>query len=203
MVNGLFIQRRAEDDLSFTEAVSAHIEKTDQKIKSVAVKIDHFEGSTASGDDAASTTLDDILMHSVYALNAFYQGHLDIDLTRGQKKRQIHVKTTLKNAIYLMKVFPYTEYQTFHVVSPRKILVLSKIQMEKIFYSDHYYVDLLWHFDEQLGQDGQVETTISLQCDLVFVKNVNMIKKKIQDYYDQNMLTSFNQYLKPQIELWI
>lgn len=75
--------------------------------------------------------------------------------------------------------------------------------MEKIFYSDHYYVDLLWHFDEQLGQDGQVETTISLQCDLVFVKNVNMIKKKIQDYYDQNMLTSFNQYLKPQIELWI
>ena len=78
-----------------------------------------------------------------------------------------------------MKVFPYTENQKFYVVSPRKIMVMSTLQMEKVFYSDHYHVDLFWNFDEQMGPDGELETSLTLQCDLVFVKNVAMIKKKI------------------------
>lgn len=48
----------------------------------------------------------------------------------------------------MMKVFPYTETQTIHVISPRKIIVYNKLQMEKVFYSDHYYVETLYHFDE-------------------------------------------------------
>ena len=103
-----------------------------------------------------------------------------------------------------MKVFPYTETQNFHIISPRKILVLSKIQMEKVFYSDHYYVDIFYDFDEQLDPiSGVPNTTVTIRADLVFVKKVAMIQKKIQDYYDENMLDSFNKYLKPQLELWI
>ena len=48
----------------------------------------------------------------------------------------------------LIKVFPYTEHQTFSVISPRKILMRSKLQMEKVFYSDQYYVEIMWDFDE-------------------------------------------------------
>lgn len=75
--------------------------------------------------------------------------------------------------------------------------------MEKVFYSDHYYIDLLWHFDEQLGDNGTLDTTITLSCDLVFVKKVALIQKKIKDYYDENMLSAFNNSLKPQLEKWI
>jgi hypothetical protein len=116
----------------------------------------------------------------------------------------VHVKTTLKKAIFMMKVFPYTETQNFNIVSPRKILVLSKLQMEKVFYSDHYYVDIFYDFDEQLDPiTGLPNTTVTIRTDLVFVKKVALIQKKIQDYYDENMLDSFNKYLKPQLELWI
>jgi hypothetical protein len=69
-------------------------------------------------------------------------------MSRGEKQRKIHIKTTLKKAILMMKLFPYTETQRFFVVSPRKILILSTLQMEKVFYSDHYHIDLFWHFDE-------------------------------------------------------
>jgi hypothetical protein len=83
------------------------------------------------------------------------------------------------------------------VISPRKILVLSTLQMEKVFYSDHYHIDLFWHFEEQLGDDGELETSLTLQCELVFVKNIPMIKKKIQDYFDEHMGSTFNNYLRP------
>ena len=61
--------------------------------------------------------------------------------------------------------------------------------MEKVFYSDHYYVDIFWHFDEQLTPSGEVETTLNINCDLVFTKSVALIKNKIKSYYDENMLT--------------
>ena len=50
----------------------------------------------------------------------------------------------------MIKVFPYTETQRFFVVSPRKIIMVSKLQMEKVFYSDHYYVEIFWDIDEEL-----------------------------------------------------
>ncbi len=105
----------------------------------------------------------------------------------------------------MMKLFPYTETQHFHVISPRKILVLSTLQMEKVFYSDHYHIDLFWHFDEQLSEDGsnELETTLTLQCELVFVKNIPMIRKKIQDYFNEHMGSTFDNYLRPQLEEWI
>jgi len=147
--------------------------------------------------------LDDILLHSNYALNAFYQGSLDIEMTRGVKTRKVHVKTTLNKSIMFIKVFPYTESQTFYVVSPRKILMSSHLQMEKVFYSDQYYVSIFWHLDEQLSDGGVPETTLSISCELVFVKNVALIKGKIEAYYNDNLITSFNKYLKPQLEAWI
>ena len=78
----------------------------------------------------------------------------------------------------------------------------SKLQMQKVFYSDQYYVDILWHFDEQLVQ-GELETTISIACDLVFVKKNAIIQKKVKEFYDGNLVSSFNTYLKPQLEQWI
>ena len=52
--------------------------------------------------------------------------------------------------------------------------------MEKVFYSDHYYVDILYDFDEQLnGQTAAPTTTLTIKTDLVFVKKVAMIQKKI------------------------
>lgn len=57
--------------------------------------------------------------------------------------------------------------------------MISKLQMEKVFYSDHYYVDIFWNFNEKLNDQGDFETTVSISCDLVFVKHVNLIKKKI------------------------
>lgn len=136
LVHGIFIHRRPADELCFLEVMSDHMTKNDAKIKSINVRIDPFKGS----EEQSQSSLDDILLHSDYAINAFYQGHLGIELTRGRKERNVNVKTTLNKAIFLMKVFPYTETQTFYVVSPRKIIIATKLQMEKVFYSDHYYV---------------------------------------------------------------
>ncbi len=48
--------------------------------------------------------------------------------------------------------------------------------MEKIFYSDHYYVDIFYDFDEQLDvETGQPVTKVTIKTDLVFVKKVAMI----------------------------
>lgn len=200
MVNGIFIHKRASDELTFSEVISEHIQNSDDKIQSIQVRIESFDNAR---DESTRNSLDDIMLYSDYALNAFYNGELGIELSRGQKSRKIHVKTNLKKAIMFMKVFPYTETQTFHVVSPRMILVKAKIQLEKIFYSDHYYVELFYLFEENLAPDGEVETTVTLSCDLVFVKHVQLIKTKISDYYKDNMLSSFNKYLRPQLEKWI
>ncbi len=127
--------------MSFQETLSEHMKQSDQKIANINVRIDQYEGGIEN-------SLDDILLHSDYALNEFYKGNLGIEMSRGEKQRKIHVKTTLKKAILMMKLFPYTETQRFFVVSPRKILILSTLQMEKVFYSDHYHIDLFWHFDE-------------------------------------------------------
>ena len=76
----------------------------------------------------------------------------------------------------MLKHFPYTETQNFHIVSPRKVLVHSKLQMEKVFYSDQYYVDILYDFDEQLDELTRApNTTVTIKTDLVFVKKVPMI----------------------------
>lgn len=178
------------------------MQKSDQKINNIQVRIDPFVSSDGSKDD--QTTLDDILLHSDYALNAFYKGQLDIELSRGTMTRKVHVKTTLNKAIMFIKVFPYTESQTYFVVSPRKILMRSRLQMEKVFYSDHYYVEIFWDFDEQLDEaTGEISTTLSLSCELVFVKSVALVKGKIQSYYNENLITSFEQHLRPQLERWI
>ena len=67
----------------------------------------------------------------------------------------------------------------------------SKLQMEKVFYSEHYFVEILWIFDEQLVNKEQV-TTLKLQCELKFIKNIPLVKGKIKDYYDTNLMDSFN-----------
>jgi len=144
------VHRRATDDFSFPEQLAKHMEKSDDKIQSITARLDPFEGGNQRNGEEDGNSLDDILLHSDYAINALYKGHVGVDLSRGQKQRKVHVKTTLKKAIFLMKVFPYTETIKFYVVSPRKILVHSRLQMEKVFYSDHYYVDIFWNFDENL-----------------------------------------------------
>ena len=112
--------------MSFTEKLSDFISKSEAKINNIQVRVDPFEGGNSAGGDE-SNTLDDIMLHSDYALNAFYKGQIGIDLTRGQKTRKVHVKTTLNKAIMFIKVFPYTEHQTFYVVSPRKVIMISKL----------------------------------------------------------------------------
>lgn len=78
----------------------------------------------------------------------------------------------------------------------------TKMQMKKVFYSEHYYVDLLWDFDEVL-KDGKPHTTLTISSSLVFVKNIPLVQKKIEDYYKTNLMWSFNEYLKPRLEVWI
>lgn len=59
----------------------------------------------------------------------------------------------------------------------------SKLQMEKVFYSDHYYVDILWDFEENLDKDENgkqiVVTSLKLKSNLQFTKNVALVQKKI------------------------
>ena len=74
--------------------------------------------------------------------------------------------------------------------------------MEKVFYSDHYHVNILWDLDEQLV-NGEPLTTVKIQCELIFQKNIPIVKKKIKDYYDSNLMSSFDKYLRPQLENWI
>ena len=109
--------------MSFQETLSEHMKQSDQKIANINVRIDQYEGGIEN-------SLDDILLHSDYALNEFYKGNLGIEMSRGEKQRKIHVKTTLKKAILMMKLFPYTETQRFFVVSPRKILILSTLLID-------------------------------------------------------------------------
>ena len=42
-----------------------------------------------------------------------------------------------------------------------------------------------------------------MSCELTFTKNIALIKSKIKSYYDDNLVKSFNKFLKPQLELWI
>ena len=50
-------------------------------LNNLKLRIDHFEG----GHNREENSLDDILLHSDYALDQFYQGNLGIEMTRGQK----------------------------------------------------------------------------------------------------------------------
>jgi hypothetical protein len=54
------------------------MKQSDQKIANINVRIDQFEGGIEN-------SLDDILLHSDYALNQFYSGNLGIEMTRGEK----------------------------------------------------------------------------------------------------------------------
>ena len=139
LVNLIYTHKN-NDDKSFQEFLSDQMKAKDNKIKSISVNIGNF----SQGLDS----LDDVLISSNYALTAFYKGDIGIDITRGYKERQAHVKTVLNKPISLIKVFPYTETQKFYIISPRKIVVHSVLQMEKVFYSDHYYVDIFYNFDE-------------------------------------------------------
>lgn len=51
--------------------------------------------------------------------------------------------------------------------------------MEKVFYSDHYYVDILWDFEELLVHDEngnkRFDTTLTLKSCLKFVKDVKLV----------------------------
>lgn len=95
------------------------MKNNDDKIKQIQVKVDSF----SCGMDS----LDDILIYSNYALNTFYQGNLGIDVSRGEKTREVHVKTVLHKPIALIKAFPYIEKQKIYSVSPRKIVMHSKL----------------------------------------------------------------------------
>lgn len=72
--------------------------------------------------------------------------------------------------------------------------------MQKVFYCDHYYVEILYIFTEELDNEFRPVTTLLLQTNLKFVKNVQLIQKKIKEYYDGSMIASFNTYLKPRLE---
>lgn len=64
LVNSIFVHRRVQDDRCFVEHLSDFMQNNDDKIKSINVRIDPF----TSGSDS----LDDVMIHSDYALNAFY-----------------------------------------------------------------------------------------------------------------------------------
>ena len=165
------------------------------KIKDIKMNFGTFEDGT--------TDLDEFLLHQSHQLKSFYSGELPIDVARGEKVREVSVKTHLHKPVLLIyKVVGYVETQTFYVVSPRKIIMHSRLKTDKAFYGDHYYVDILYHFDEKLI-DGQPCTTLELKCSLVFTKTTPLIQKKVKEYYDTNLLESFNTYLKPNLIKWI
>ena len=60
-------------------------------------------------------------------------------------------------------------------------------------------MEFFWDFDENY-QNGKLETKITLSCDLVFTKNVAIVKNKIEDYYNKNLLHTFNEYYRPHLE---
>lgn len=111
--------------MSFAEQMSDYMQNNDPKIASIQVRIDPFTDINGSGEE--TNTLDDVLFSSDFALTSFYKGQLSIDNTRGFRERKVHVKTNLKKAVFMMKVFPYTETQHFHIISPRKIIVHSRL----------------------------------------------------------------------------
>jgi hypothetical protein len=47
--------------------------------------------------------------------------------------------------------------------------------MQKVFYSDQYYVDILYSFEEQLDENGQQNTTVEISCELTFIKKVALV----------------------------
>lgn len=69
--------------------------------------------------------------------------------------------------------------------------------MHGVFYSDSYYVNVLYDFSEYLRENGSQETEMEVKCELVFKKKVPLVHGKIKDYYESKLLSSFNSYLKP------
>lgn len=65
LANCVFVQKNSDDRI-FIEQLSEFMKNNDEKIKSISVNVDQFE----NGEDS----LDDVLIHSNYALNAFYNG---------------------------------------------------------------------------------------------------------------------------------
>ena len=75
-----------------------------------------------------------------------------------------------------LKVFPSVEQQTFYVISPRRIYVTGVVQMQKVFYSDHYFVQVLYSFNEVRSEPDMTPTVhFDIKTNLKFVKNVAMI----------------------------
>ena len=72
LVHGCFAHRRQSDQMTFSEQMSEFMMKNDPKINTITVRIEPFLNLHGNGEESA--TLDDTLLHSDYALNAFYKG---------------------------------------------------------------------------------------------------------------------------------
>mmetsp|Transcript_3860 Transcript_3860/g.2859 ORF Transcript_3860/g.2859 Transcript_3860/m.2859 type:complete len:192 (+) Transcript_3860:682-1257(+) len=187
---------RNEAGMTFAFELAKYTEANNPDVKSIEASVGKFEGGAAS--------LEEYLPHSPGALQAYYTGQLPLDAFRTTKVRENQLKTTLKQAIMFLKVFPSLENQTFYIVSPRKVVVYGVVQMVKVFYSDHYFVETLYHFDEQLlrSQDGRYIhiTTMEARSNLKFVKQVNLIRQKVREYYEVKVKENFNLYVLPRLE---
>mmetsp|Transcript_7634 Transcript_7634/g.7012 ORF Transcript_7634/g.7012 Transcript_7634/m.7012 type:complete len:128 (-) Transcript_7634:333-716(-) len=117
------------------------------------------------------------------------------------------MKTTLNQAIMFLKVFPNTEKQSFYVVSPRRVVMYGVVQMQKVFYSDHYFVETMYNFDEELVTDSnglsKHITKIEVKTNLRFVKEIALIMKKVREHYQTKVLEHFNAYARPRMDQWI
>ena len=58
--------------MTFSEQMSEFMMNNDPKINTITVRIEPFQNLHGNGEE--STTLDDTLLHSDYALTAFYKG---------------------------------------------------------------------------------------------------------------------------------
>lgn len=65
LAHTMFCHRNSDEKL-FVEFYTDYIKENDDKIKSISVNIEPFNTGTDS--------LDDVLIHSNYALNAYYNG---------------------------------------------------------------------------------------------------------------------------------
>lgn len=62
-------------------------------------------------------------------------------------------------------------------------MILGRINTEKNFYGEHFYIDVFYNFEEDLVY-GEPVTKLSIKTELVFVKNSALIVKKVKEYYE-------------------
>jgi len=122
--------------------------------------------------------------------------------------RNIVYEVNLKKPIVIIRFIKVNETQRIIPVSPRRYFVHSTYKPEKIPYTDHFKIEALFEVNETAVNNVSTDsidfmTTVTMKSRLNFVKNVKLIKSKVEGSYNKRLQPGVDKHLKHRLTSWL